>query len=862
MPNVFGVWDAAADGSGFAARAILGGIWGTVPLDAIPEDDLIFTRGAVFPTRPTLGEFFIKTADNPEGRRGEYIAQPATLQGGQWVQSNAPSSATPGDDGFGQWTAQPFGSITGAGADWVAYSWSSGVGNGNYELGLKDVDAPDALWLYLQYDDDGTEIGQVALTNGVPDTINGIRLEIFNGDSIGDVDAAFTQTTRAIRCTLYLDSARNTEYEFPTARWQRLPDRQDIVNLLYGDFQGLNYRLAYGTDIDTALPPNEHTVPTIAQLLDSETDPTSSRLFTLRHDDRVVAPNPGRIVLKLAGSPSPLALAVYEQGTAGSVVSGNPNFIYSFGVGDAGSGTAIIYLSTINAVFQPDPLTLYAVFQVGSTTATARLTSYHPVEDVGETRWEFSIGSGFIPANWTPGAEVTITFFAGPSGATQAAINPATETAASNVWDEIGGGAGGQTGGGGLEWETVLDWESSAVGTQYAQDRFTETPVALAFDETIGLADLNKLLWIAVKVSTGSASDLVGSWSVPVLMQASDWRDVGAVADGTLQAAADSWTTAAFFTDGTPDAEIRMMLAKGPNGRLSLFANHGFHLQAAKILMLDSPAGGGGGATGQSGGQSLVQYVYLWKRAATEPPTSELTAAPPVWDGAGWAMIPAGWHDLPTGVPAGTGSIYRAITAAASTDGGGSYTLSSWTIVEETDYSTEYADDNSGTNAGPLPTGNTLYFRVRQDAGAWSSWVSLYDKSAWKEMINAPLNSAVARSVSVNPPVLESAVREFWIEIEKNNAYGQREFRRGAFVPQGTIPLQGESATMAGRNAALVTATSSRFDLGLSEDSLRTPSGPLADAKFILRGSGGYIRSLYMTEALVYSGATLRIFWR
>ena len=78
----FSRWRRAGPGNGVDADAILGGgDHGTIPLAAVPLRELGFTRGAEFPPRPTLGEVFVKTADNPEGRRGEYLAQPATEQG-------------------------------------------------------------------------------------------------------------------------------------------------------------------------------------------------------------------------------------------------------------------------------------------------------------------------------------------------------------------------------------------------------------------------------------------------------------------------------------------------------------------------------------------------------------------------------------------------------------------------------------------------------------------------------------------------------------------------------------------------------------------------------------------------------------
>ena len=585
----------------------------TTPIK-MPIRDLGHSRGHDFPGQPTAGETFVKLSDGPEGRAGEYIAVAATIQGASWTQTNAPSGVNAGNDGFSQWsTNDNFGAIEGPGAEWVAYSWSRGVGNGNLEVGWKARPNPPSE-VYLAYQNATTEgaLGLVAVGYIQTFTQNGIALDAYGGATPGAIDAALAQTAYKVQVTRYLDAGETELLDFPDSRWHRLPDAQDIQNALYADFRGLEFRLVAGATIDAALPPNSVSPPFIAQLVDSLTSPTQSDLYVLRHDDRTVDPNPGRIVLQMAAPAHPQALVEYEQGVIGSVKSGNAQFIRSAAVADAGSGSAILYFSTIDAVYKPDPLKFYITVQAGTNPVSARLTSYAESPDVGETRWQCSIASGFNPAHWPHGVEETITFFEAATGTTQVALNaPQGSSTPSQHWDLVGvelppGGTVGQvltrigdasgwqdlaavTG----AYEELLDYSPSSGYQSITSQTFVELPADFAFSRALTADDDNKLLLIALAMgttATRSAEQIIATAQVTGAF----WRNLRQTANlptaSTDNFRGVSGVVIAPFDGDTSAAGswIRSIVGKGANDRLGVIPNRGtgsIYIYEAKVAL-------------------------------------------------------------------------------------------------------------------------------------------------------------------------------------------------------------------------------------------------------------------------------------
>ena len=175
-----------------------------------------------------------------------------------------------------------------------------------------------------------------------------------------------------------------------------------------------------------------------------------------------------------------------------------------------------------------------------------------------------------------------------------------------------------------------------------------------------------------------------------------------------------------------------------------------------------------GGAGGQSGIDSLVQYVSLWKYAASTPPASELTGSPPTW-GPDWRNIPSGWSALPP--TSGTGNLYHAITTATLDEPSNTYTLGTWTILLADSFNEQYSPNPY--SVPPTITANytaaSRYWRRRNADGSWPNlWQPLYaGLGSWTVLKSFSLASnTVPRVETFDVPLPARSVRFLGINVD------------------------------------------------------------------------------------------------
>ena len=301
------------------------------------------------------------------------------------------------------------------------------------------------------------------------------------------------------------------------------------------------------------------------------------------------------------------------------------------------------------------------------------------------------------------------------------------------------------------------------------------------------------------------------------------------------------------------------------------------------------PTGGaqGGAATGQSSPAAQpAQYVSLWKRATTMPALSELAqgqADSPVWNGLnGWSTRPVGWHELPSGVPGGSGSLYQARTLAVWNPVTDAFDLRTWTIAIADGFNVQYTafvgDPNratSGVTTTATPSASSRWYRRRNPTtGAWSGWVSLYSRpgAALIAQFSGRVTSQTQAVITNVTPALDlDDFTKLWVVVDVRNSFGQLQYRRNMPILAAAVNVTAANLTpqsgVIDREANILVRTSESQDsAGPSASSPpNVGAGSTAgfNVKFFLRGDPATrtLQSIYAYQwGAVNQFATVRVY--
>ena len=158
--------------------------------------------------------------------------------------------------------------------------------------------------------------------------------------------------------------------------------------------------------------------------------------------------------------------------------------------------------------------------------------------------------------------------------------------------------------GGEPDWTTILDYNPAAP-VQLTSNTLWECPTAIA--PALTADDDDHFLNIEVMLSEGSA-DVSNRevWSISEFVRAGDYRSGGNTPAGSVSPQTVVWG----FTDGAVSVDsnaahwTRLVVAKGPNGRIALMPmGRGCYVQRVLVRLVEI---GGGGSDGQTG-QQLVR---------------------------------------------------------------------------------------------------------------------------------------------------------------------------------------------------------------------------------------------------------------
>ena len=171
----------------------------------------------------------------------------------------------------------------------------------------------------------------------------------------------------------------------------------------------------------------------------------------------------------------------------------------------------------------------------------------------------------------------------------------------------LGGGGGGDADFG---WETLLDYDP-AVPPRMAPagnaNQLWECPTA--FTRALAAADDDDILDIRFALTETTAKESGGLiWSIPVRLRAGDYRTgANSVAAATNATAAWGVMSGVSFSTGVAGRWVRVVVAKGPNGRAALIplGIDAVWVQRLQVRLMDV-TGGGAGQTGQQIGDSGI----------------------------------------------------------------------------------------------------------------------------------------------------------------------------------------------------------------------------------------------------------------
>ena len=151
-------------------------------------------------------------------------------------------------------------------------------------------------------------------------------------------------------------------------------------------------------------------------------------------------------------------------------------------------------------------------------------------------------------------------------------------------------------------WSELLNYNAGTSTLTIPQGDLRELPAGEEFSPALGSDHDDDILSIVVQI-TQAAAGRDGIWSIPIMIRCADWRALtNNVANADLSSAV-GFTTGAFISDnasGTGNtAWNRMVVGKGPNGRLAIIGTWGTTSYVQRVLVRRLAVSGGGSASTQ-----------------------------------------------------------------------------------------------------------------------------------------------------------------------------------------------------------------------------------------------------------------------
>ena len=250
-----------------------------------------------------------------------------------------------------------------------------------------------------------------------------------------------------------------------------------------------------------------------------------------------------------------------------------------------------------------------------------------PINGANYVEFKTAAGPGTTISPFTVGATENLLFWSNSGGSATINIKPATERN-SEAWEALGGAAatdgGGGTGGPGITWTEILDYNPATAQQITANNNL----LMAAFSRALTDADNDSVLQVIVTPANAADSQTFPR-SVARYIKVSDYRDLSVSATNiNYRVIGNRAATEALYlgalTVPQADTAINIWMTRTANDRINLYTDrNNAYIRSVKVRLMEFTGGGSGGGTGGGTGtpaafaqENLVDYTPTRKLAA------------------------------------------------------------------------------------------------------------------------------------------------------------------------------------------------------------------------------------------------------